>query len=157
MFWSTVAWLCLRSSCSFGVGVYYIISTLCYQSVQMAFTSQANCTERSASAYERRYYQLVWIDGVAWSEQRILTTLKLGFVEQSRYFFTQVTWQISSWSWMDKQTSSLALSPRANYTDSATATCRRNLVPTFVDRGVSRGQRGGSLTVVNLSFLDRSR
>jgi hypothetical protein len=26
-------------------------------------------------------------------------------------------------------------------------------VPTFVDRGVSRGQRGGSLTVVNLSFL----
>jgi hypothetical protein len=28
-------------------------------------------------------------------------------------------------------------------------------VPTFVDRGVSRGQRGGSPTVVNLSFLDR--
>jgi hypothetical protein len=31
------------------------------------------------------------------------------------------------------------------------------LVPSFVDRGVSRVQRGGSLTVVNLSFLDRSR
>jgi hypothetical protein len=30
-------------------------------------------------------------------------------------------------------------------------------VPTFVDRGVSRGQRGGSPTIVNLSFLDRSR
>jgi hypothetical protein len=28
------------------------------------------------------------------------------------------------------------------------------LVPTFVDRGVSRGQRGGSPTVVNLSFLN---
>jgi hypothetical protein len=28
-------------------------------------------------------------------------------------------------------------------------------VPTFVDRGVSRDQRGGSPTVVNLSFLDR--
>jgi hypothetical protein len=28
-------------------------------------------------------------------------------------------------------------------------------VPTFADRGVSRGQRGGSPTVVNLSFLDR--
>jgi hypothetical protein len=27
----------------------------------------------------------------------------------------------------------------------------------FVDRGVPRGQRGGSLTVVNLSFLERSR
>jgi hypothetical protein len=29
-------------------------------------------------------------------------------------------------------------------------------VPAFVDRGVSRGQRGGSPTAVNLSFLDRS-
>jgi hypothetical protein len=49
------------------------------------------------------------------------------------------------------------LSPRANYTDWATATCRRNLVSTFVDREMSRGQRGGSPTVVKLSFLDRSR
>jgi hypothetical protein len=39
---------------------------------------------------------------------------------------------------------SVALSPQANYTDWSTATCRRNLVPTFVDRGGSRGQRGGS-------------
>jgi hypothetical protein len=46
---------------------------------------------------------------------------------------------------------SVALSPRANYTDWSTANCRRNLVSTFVDRGVSRGQRGGPLTVVNLS------
>jgi hypothetical protein len=53
--------------------------------------------------------------------------------------------------------SSVALSPQANYTDLATATCRRNLVPTFVDGMVSRGQRGGSSTVVNLIFLDRSR
>jgi hypothetical protein len=28
---------------------------------------------------------------------------------------------------------------------------------TFVGRGVLRGQRGGSPTVVNLSFVDRSR
>jgi hypothetical protein len=55
------------------------------------------------------------------------------------------------------QTNFVALSPRANYTDWATATFRRNLAPTFVDRGVSRGQRGGSPTVVNLSFIDRSR
>jgi hypothetical protein len=55
------------------------------------------------------------------------------------------------------KTNSVALSPQANYTDWATATCRRNLVPTFADRGVSCGQRGGSPTVVNLSFLDRSR
>jgi hypothetical protein len=55
------------------------------------------------------------------------------------------------------KTNSVALSPQANYTDRATATCRRNLVPTFVDRGVSRSQRSGSPTVVILSFLDRSR
>jgi hypothetical protein len=30
-------------------------------------------------------------------------------------------------------------------------------VPTFVDREVSRGQRGGTPAAVNLSFLDRSR
>jgi hypothetical protein len=30
-------------------------------------------------------------------------------------------------------------------------------VPTFVDSGVSHDQRGGSLTVVNLSFLDWNR
>jgi hypothetical protein len=52
---------------------------------------------------------------------------------------------------------SVALSPQANYTDRATATYRRNLVPTFVDGGMSHGQRGGSPTIVNLRFLDRSR
>jgi hypothetical protein len=54
-----------------------------------------------------------------------------------------------------KKTNSVALCPRANYTYWATATCRRNLVPNIVDRGVSRGQRRESPTVVNLSFLDR--
>jgi hypothetical protein len=57
----------------------------------------------------------------------------------------------------NKKTNSMALSPRPNYTDWATATCRWHLVPSFVDRGVSRGQHGGSPTVVNLSFLDRIR
>jgi hypothetical protein len=51
----------------------------------------------------------------------------------------------------------MAFSPRANYTYCSTATGRRILVPTFVDRGVSRGECGGTPTVVNLSFLDRSR
>jgi hypothetical protein len=53
-----------------------------------------------------------------------------------------------------QKTNSVALCPQANYTDWVTATCRRNLVPAFVDRRVSRGQLGGSPTVVNLSFLD---
>jgi hypothetical protein len=50
----------------------------------------------------------------------------------------------------------MAFSPQANSADWATATGRRILVSTFVDRGVSRGQRGGTPTAVNLSFLDRS-
>jgi hypothetical protein len=55
----------------------------------------------------------------------------------------------------NKQKNSVALSPQANYTDSTNATGRRILVATFADRGVSRGQRGGTLTAVNASFLDR--
>jgi hypothetical protein len=54
------------------------------------------------------------------------------------------------------KTNPVALSPQANYTDLATPTGRRILVPD-VDRGVSRGQHGGTPTAVNLSFLDRSR
>jgi hypothetical protein len=50
---------------------------------------------------------------------------------------------------------SVTFSPQANYTDWATATGSRILVPTFVDRGMSRGQRGGTSTAVNLTFLDR--
>jgi hypothetical protein len=55
------------------------------------------------------------------------------------------------------KTNSVALIPQANYTDWTTVTCRGNLVSTFVDRGVSRDQRGGPPTVVNLSFLDLNR
>jgi hypothetical protein len=54
------------------------------------------------------------------------------------------------------KTNSVAFSSQANYTDWATATCWRNLMQTFADSGLSRSQRGGSPTVVNLSFLDRS-
>jgi hypothetical protein len=64
---------------------------------------------------------------------------------------------VANTSILNTKTNSVALSPRANYTDWATATCQRNLAPTSVDTWVSRGQRGGSPTVVNLSFLDRSR
>jgi hypothetical protein len=51
---------------------------------------------------------------------------------------------------------SAAFSPQANYTDWATVTGRRILVPIFVERGVSRGQRGGNPMADNLSSLDRS-
>jgi hypothetical protein len=56
-----------------------------------------------------------------------------------------------------QQRHSVDFSPQTKYTDWATATCWRNVVPTFADRWVSRGQRSGSLTAFNLSFLDRSR
>jgi hypothetical protein len=54
------------------------------------------------------------------------------------------------------QTNSVAFSLQANYTDWATATFWRNLVRTFADKDVSHGQRGGSPTVINLSFQDWS-
>jgi hypothetical protein len=57
----------------------------------------------------------------------------------------------------NKQTNCVAFSPQSSHTDLSTATSRRILMPTFVDRGVSRGPLDGSPTVVNLSFLDRSR
>jgi hypothetical protein len=55
-----------------------------------------------------------------------------------------------------KQTISEAFNPQAKYADWTTAAGRQILMPTFVNRRVSRGQRGGSHTAVNLSFLDRS-
>jgi hypothetical protein len=58
---------------------------------------------------------------------------------------------------LNKQTNSVTFSPQANYIDWSTATCRQILVPTFVDRGVSHSQRGGTPTAVNLSLPDRSR
>jgi hypothetical protein len=67
------------------------------------------------------------------------------------YRVTEVT--PFQWALWTKQTNSVALSLQANYTDWVTATSRRNLVSSFVDRGVWRGQRGGSPTVINLSFL----
>jgi hypothetical protein len=56
-----------------------------------------------------------------------------------------------------KQTNSIAFSPQVKYTNWAMATSQRILAPTFVDRWVSRGQRGRTPTAVKLSFLDRSR
>jgi hypothetical protein len=49
-----------------------------------------------------------------------------------------------------KKKHSVAFSPQANYTDRATATCWRNLVPTFAVRGMSDGQSHGSPKIVNL-------
>jgi hypothetical protein len=68
---------------------------------------------------------------------------------------------MAMWNFMYKTrlhlvTNSLSFSPQSKYTDWAPATCQRNLVPTFSERVVSPGQRGGSPMVVNLSLLDRN-
>jgi hypothetical protein len=55
------------------------------------------------------------------------------------------------------KTTFVPVSPQANYTDWATGIGRWILMPTFSDRVVSRCQRGGTPTAVNLSFLDHSR
>jgi hypothetical protein len=57
----------------------------------------------------------------------------------------------------NKQTNTVAFSPQVNYSEWAIAIGRQILVQTFVDRGVSRGQRGGTSTAINLNVLDRSR
>jgi hypothetical protein len=49
-----------------------------------------------------------------------------------------------------------AFRPKGNYPDWSVAAGWRILVLTFADRGVSRGQHGGSSATVNLSFLHRS-
>jgi hypothetical protein len=48
---------------------------------------------------------------------------------------------------------SVAFSPQANCTDCATATCRRNLVQTFADRGMLRSQCGGSPQTVDIVII----
>jgi hypothetical protein len=55
---------------------------------------------------------------------------------------------------MEKKNNFVAFTSQANYTNWATATGQRILVPTFVDRGVSRGQGGGIPAAGNLNFLD---
>jgi hypothetical protein len=67
-----------------------------------------------------------------------------------RKILTAQTVPLTSLNWNQTKTNSVALSPHVNYTNWAAATCWRNLVPAFVDRGVPCGQRGGSPMVVNL-------
>jgi hypothetical protein len=44
---------------------------------------------------------LLRVEGVAWSAQRIPTADNLGFLDRSRYFFIQVAPKLSSWGWVD--------------------------------------------------------
>jgi hypothetical protein len=79
----------------------------------------------------------------------------ISFRKHIKLYRTSNFWNINHDSFCF--TNSVAFSPQANYTDWATATDQRILVPNFVDRGMLRGQCDGIPTAVNLSFLDRSR
>jgi hypothetical protein len=52
----------------------------------MAFSSQANYTNREAEAYWRSYCKLLWVEGVMWSGQEVPMVVNLGFLDQNRYF-----------------------------------------------------------------------
>jgi hypothetical protein len=60
---------------------------------------------REQTMRDRRFLakqcQLLGIEGVAWSAQRIPTVVNLDFLDRSRYFFFQVAPQLSSRGWVD--------------------------------------------------------
>jgi hypothetical protein len=57
---------------------------------------QANYTDRATAACQRSQCQLLRIEGVGRSAQRIPAAVNLSFQDRSRYFFIQVAPQLSS-------------------------------------------------------------
>jgi hypothetical protein len=79
-----------------------VICLLCLKKTKLCGLSlQANYTDWATAACRRSYCQLLRVDGVVWSAQRIPTAVNLGFLDRSRYFFIQVAPQLSSWGWVD--------------------------------------------------------
>jgi hypothetical protein len=52
----------------------------------VAFSPQANNTDRATAACRRSYCQLLWIEGVAWSAQRIPTAVNSVFLNGAATF-----------------------------------------------------------------------
>jgi hypothetical protein len=67
----------------------------------VAFSPQANYTDRATAACRRSQCQLLRIEVVAWSAQRIPTAVNPSFQDRSRYYFIQVAPQLSSRGWVD--------------------------------------------------------
>jgi hypothetical protein len=59
------------------------------------FSPQSNYTDRATADYQLSKCQLLRIEGVAWSAQRIPTAVNLGFLDRSRYFSIQVAPHVS--------------------------------------------------------------
>jgi hypothetical protein len=74
----------------------------CYSKTKLrGLSPQANCADRATVACRRSKCQFLRVEGVAWSAQRILTAVNLGFLDRSLYFFIQVAPQLSSRGWVD--------------------------------------------------------
>jgi hypothetical protein len=61
----------------------------------MAFNPQTNYTDRATATCRRSQCELLRIEGVAWSAQRIPTAVNLSFLDRSRYFL-EIAPQLSS-------------------------------------------------------------
>jgi hypothetical protein len=62
---------------------------------------QVNYIDRATAACRWSGCQLLQVEGVVWSVQQIPTTINLGFLDWSCYFFIQVAPQLSSRGCMD--------------------------------------------------------
>jgi hypothetical protein len=98
-----------------------------------------------------------------WAWTMLHSNIIILWQSDPKLMFTNRVWRFHLWRGhlafscnnIKNKTNSMALSQQAKYTDWSTAIYQRDLVPTFADRRVSRGQRGGSPAVVNL--IDPSR
>jgi hypothetical protein len=80
----------------------------------VACSPQENYTNRATAACRQSLYQLLQIEDVAWSAQRIPTAVNLGFLDRSRYFLEIVS-QLSSRAWVDPVPGPLLLRKSSSY------------------------------------------
>jgi hypothetical protein len=74
----------------------------------VACSPQANYTDRATAACRRSFCQLLRIEGVACSAQRIPTAVNLGFPDRRRYSL-EIAPQLSSRGWVDPDPDTLLL------------------------------------------------
>jgi hypothetical protein len=99
------------------------------QTNSVAFSPQANYTDRETTSCRRSKCKVLLIDGVAWSAQRIPTAVNLGFLVQSCYFSTQVALQLSSRGWVDPVPEPLLLRSSAGNRTRVLWICSQELWP----------------------------
>jgi hypothetical protein len=89
----------IQISCHYLTFIYYY-SYLWYSYFSFIYKRFIKCSV--IFACRRFRCQTLLVEGVAWSAQRILTAVNLGFLDRSRYFFIQLVPQSSSRGWVDR-------------------------------------------------------